>query len=165
MINDIGALLAEGAQEAVADSTVAVCLMHKQGTPRTMQQQPEYADVVAEVMAFLAKRIAAAEQAGIVRERLVADPGFGFGKTLAHNIALLRHFDCFESLGVPLLAGLSRKSMLGKITGLEVGERLHSSVAAAVLAALKGAKIIRVHDVKATREALQVVNAIEEIEP
>jgi dihydropteroate synthase len=165
MINDIGALLAEGAPQAVADSAVAVCLMHKQGSPRTMQQQPEYADVVGEVMAFLAERVAAAETAGIVRERLVADPGFGFGKTLAHNVALLRHLDRFENLGVPLLVGLSRKSMLGEITGLGVDERLQPSVAAAVLAALKGAKIIRVHDVKATKEALQIVNAIEGTEP
>ncbi len=165
MINDIAALLAEGALEAVADSHVAVCLMHKQGTPQTMQQQPEYRDVVADVMAFLAERLAACEQAGIARERLVVDPGFGFGKTLAHNIDLLRHLDCFQTLGVPLLAGLSRKSMLGAITGLEVEERLQPSVAAALLAVLKGAKIVRVHDVKATKQALQIVNAIEGIEP
>lgn len=161
MINDIEALQAEGALAAVNDSSVAVCLMHKQGTPQTMQQQPEYHDVVGEVMAFLAARLDACEQAGIARERLVVDPGFGFGKTLAHNIALLRHLERFQQLEVPVLAGLSRKSMLGAITGLGVDERLHPSVAAALLAALKGAGIIRVHDVKATRQALQIVNAIQ----
>jgi len=164
MINDIDALQAEGALEAVSGSTVAVCLMHKQGTPQTMQQQPEYSDVVGEVMAFLAARQTACEQAGIARERLVIDPGFGFGKTLAHNIALLRHLERFQQLGAPLLAGLSRKSMLGAITGLGVEQRLQPSVAAALLAALKGAKILRVHDVQATRQALQIVNAIEGIE-
>ena len=161
MVNDVNALLAEGALEAVAASRAAACLMHRQGTPQTMQRQPEYVDVAAEVMAFLAERLAAAERAGIARERLVADPGFGFGKTLEHNIELLRRLDGFRELGVPLLAGLSRKSMLGAITGLEVGERLIPSVAAAVIAAMKGAKIIRVHDVRATRQALQVVEAIQ----
>jgi len=160
MINDINALLAVGALEAVAASEVGVCLMHKQGTPQTMQQRPEYADVVGEVKAFLAERVAAAERAGIARGRLAVDPGFGFGKTLEHNVELLRQLGRFQELGVPLLAGLSRKSMLGAITGLEVGERLIPSVAAAVIAALKGAKIIRVHDVRATRQALQVVEAI-----
>jgi len=160
MINDIDALQGEGALDAAADSSVAVCLMHKHGTPQTMQHAPRYDDVVAESMAFLQARMAAAQAAGIGRERLVVDPGFGFGKLLEHNIALLRQLDRFTTLGVPVLAGLSRKSMLGQITGLEVNERLIPSVAAAVIAAMKGAKIIRVHDVKATREALQIVNAI-----
>ena len=164
MVNDINALQENGALEAVANSGAAVCLMHKQGDPGTMQQQPQYRDVVGEVEAFLRQRMAAAEAAGIGRERLVVDPGFGFGKSLAHNLALLRHLDCFACLGVPVLAGLSRKSMLGQIAGLEVGERLHASVAAAVLAAMKGAKIIRVHDVRATRDALQIVQAVEEQE-
>ena len=111
---------------------------------------------------FLAARIAAAQAAGIDRERLAVDPGFGFGKSLGHNVALLRHLDRFQDLGVPLLAGLSRKSMLGQITGLDVDERLIPSVAAAVIAAMKGAKIIRVHDVKASKEALQIINAMGE---
>ncbi len=161
MVNDIGALQAEGALEIVAHSQAAACLMHKQGTPQTMQQQPAYTDVTGEVLAFLAQRLAVARQAGIARERLVADPGFGFGKTLAHNIELLRRLAEFRQLGVPLLAGLSRKSMLGALTGLEAGERLVPSVAAAVIAALKGAKILRVHDVQATRQALEIVNALE----
>ena len=162
MINDIHALQGEGALEAVAGSNVAVCLMHRQGMPQTMQLAPRYGDVVAEVMAFLAERMAAAETSGIGRERLVVDPGFGFGKSLEHNLALLRQLDRFQALGAPLLAGLSRKSMLGQITGLDVDARLIPSVAAAVIAAMKGAKIIRVHDVKASKEALQIVNAIEE---
>jgi len=162
MINDINALQGEGALELVAGSNVAVCLMHKRGAPQTMQVAPRYDDVVMEVMAFLKERVVAAEAAGIDRRRLVVDPGFGFGKTLEHNISLLRRLDRFQALGLPLLAGLSRKSMLGQITGLAVNERLIPSVAAAVIAALKGAKIIRVHDVKATREALQIVSVVEE---
>lgn len=161
MVNDVNALRAEGALEAVAASQAAVCLMHMRGEPRTMQVAPEYGDVVDEVLAFLRERIAVTEAAGIARERLVVDPGFCFGKTLEHNLELLRRLDRFQELGVPLLAGLSRKSMLGALTGLEVGERLIPSVAAAVIAALKGAKIIRVHDVRATRQALQVVEAIQ----
>ena len=160
MVNDINALLGDGALEAAAGSNVAVCLMHKQGAPQTMQLAPRYNDVVAEVMAFLAARIAAAQAAGIGRERLVVDPGFGFGKSLEHNVTLLRQLDRFQALGVPLLAGLSRKSMLGQITGLDVDQRLIPSIAAAVIAAMKGARIIRVHDVKASKEALQIVNAI-----
>jgi dihydropteroate synthase len=161
MVNDINALQADGALEAVAATGVAVCLMHKQGMPQTMQQRPQYGDVVSDVAAFLRARIEAAEAAGIARDRLVIDPGFGFGKSLQHNVLLLRHLDRFMELGVPVLAGLSRKSMLGQITGLGVESRLHASVAAAVLAALKGAGIVRVHDVRATWEALQIVNAIE----
>lgn len=161
IINDINALQGEGTLEAVAASDVGICLMHRQGEPQTMQRAPRYIDVVAEVEDFLRARIAAAEAAGIARDRLLIDPGFGFGKSLEHNLALLRGLPRLRALGVPLLAGLSRKSMLGKITGLEVGERLHASVVASSLAVLKGAKIVRVHDVKATREALQVVAAIE----
>lgn len=160
MINDVNALQTEGALQAVAESGVAVCLMHKQGTPQTMQQAPHYDDVVSEVIAFLQARIAAAIAAGIGFDRIVIDPGFGFGKTLEHNITLLRHLDRFQELGVPLLAGLSNKSMLGALTGLPVEERLIPSISAAVIAALKGAGIIRVHDVKATKQALQVVNAV-----
>ena len=122
--------------------------MHKQGDPQTMQQQPRYQDVVAEVSAFLGARIAAAEAAGIGRERIVIDPGFGFGKTLAHNLALLRELKKLAELGVPVLAGLSRKSMLGALTGQEVGQRLPASVAAALIAVQHGASIVRVHDVR-----------------
>jgi len=161
MVNDVNALQQAGALVAVAGSKAAVCLMHKQGDPQTMQQLPLYHDVVAEVHDFLQARIAAALAAGIARERIVIDPGFGFGKNLEHNVALLRQLQDFQDLGVPLLAGLSRKSMLGKIANLEVQDRVHASVAAAVLAALRGAKIIRVHDVKATRDALTIVNAVE----
>ncbi|BCB28320.1 dihydropteroate synthase [Sulfurimicrobium lacus] len=161
MINDVNALQSPGALQAVADSGVGVCLMHMQGEPRTMQHDPMYQNVVTEVKAFLAARIEAAEQAGIARERIVIDPGFGFGKALEHNLALLRQLDAFQSLGVPLLAGLSRKSMLGALTGLDAGERMVPSVVAAVISAMKGAKILRVHDVKETRQALQIVTAVE----
>ena len=164
MINDVCALQEAGAIDAVADSNVAVCLMHMQGEPQTMQVKVCYADVVEEVMAFLSQRIAIAEAHGIARERLIIDPGFGFGKTLEHNLSLLRHLDQLATLGVPVLAGLSRKSMLGQITGREVDQRVHASVAAAVLAAQKGAKIIRVHDVAATRDALSVIAAVGEAE-
>ncbi|HTY98445.1 MAG TPA: dihydropteroate synthase [Rhodocyclaceae bacterium] len=162
MINDIAALRAPGALAVVAASRAGICLMHMQGEPRTMQQQPEYGDVVAEVSAFLAERVAACEAAGIGRRRIVVDPGFGFGKTLAHNLALLRQLDRFGDLGLPVLAGLSRKSMLGAITGRPVTDRLPAGIAAAVLAAQRGAAIIRVHDVAATRDALALLNAIEE---
>jgi dihydropteroate synthase len=161
MINDVYALRAEGALQAVAGSDAAICLMHMQGEPRTMQHQPSYRDVVGEVKAFLAERFLVAEQAGISRDRMVADPGFGFGKSLEHNLDLLRHLDIFAELGIPVLAGLSRKSMLGALSGLDVTERMIPSVAAAVIAAMKGARIIRVHDVKETWQALQIVNAME----
>ena len=160
MINDVNALQMPGALEAVAGSNVAVCLMHKQGEPRDMQHNPHYQNVVAEVKDFLQQRLHAAQAAGISLERLVIDPGFGFGKTLEHNLELLRQLDRFTDMGVPVLAGLSRKSMLGKITGNEVSDRVYASVAAALLAAAKGARILRVHDVKATRDALAVYNAV-----
>jgi len=160
MVNDINALLEEGALDAVAGSGAAVCLMHKQGVPQTMQQQPHYIDVIAEVSAFLRDRIVAAEAAGIARDRIVIDPGFGFGKTLAHNLDLLRELETFCALGVPVLAGLSRKSMLGAITGRDVNERLAASVAAALLAVQRGAAIVRVHDVRETVDALKVWDAI-----
>lgn len=160
MVNDIEALEAPGALEAVAAAGCAVCLMHKKGDPATMQRDPRYGDVVAEVKAYLAGRIAAAEAAGIGRERIVADPGFGFGKTAAHNLMLLKRLAELGELGVPLLAGLSRKSTLGAITGRAVTERLAASVAAALLAAQHGAKILRVHDVAETRDALAVWQAM-----
>ncbi|MBI4206033.1 MAG: dihydropteroate synthase [Betaproteobacteria bacterium] len=160
MVNDVNALAAPGALEAVAGTTAAICLMHKQGDPRTMQQDPHYDDVVREVRQFLAARIAAAQAAGIGHERIVIDPGFGFGKTLEHNLALLRELGQFAALGTVVLAGLSRKSMLGKITGRDVGERVYAGVAAALIAVENGARIVRVHDVAATRDALAVWNAV-----
>jgi dihydropteroate synthase len=160
MINDINALRAEGALATVASGGVAACLMHMQGEPRCMQVKPHYHNVVKEVKDFLRQRLNAARAWGIPDERLIVDPGFGFGKALEHNIELLRHLDQFADLGVPLMAGLSRKSMLGKITGNDVSDRVHASLAAAVLAVVKGARILRVHDVKATREAVAVYNAI-----
>jgi dihydropteroate synthase len=160
MVNDVGALAAPGALEAVASSPAAVCLMHMRGDPGTMQADPSYGDVAREVRDYLAGRIAEAERAGIRRDRIVADPGFGFGKNLDHNLALLRSFRDLDGLGVALLAGLSRKAMLGKITGRAVGDRVHASVAAALIAAQNGAHIVRVHDVAATRDALAVWRAV-----
>ena len=160
MINDIYALRMPGALAAVAASDCAVCLMHMQGQPLTMQQQPDYADVVGEVRDFLDERVRAAVAAGIARERLVLDPGFGFGKTLEHNLQLLRSLEQLAVGGLPLLAGMSRKSMLAAITGRAVGERLAASIAAALLAAERGAAIVRVHDVRETRDALQVWQAL-----
>jgi dihydropteroate synthase len=160
MVNDINALQQPEAMAAVAASDAAVCLMHMKGSPQTMQDAPEYRDVVSEVMEFLSARIAAAEAAGIARERIVADPGFGFGKLLGHNLALLQKLMEFNRLGVPLLAGLSRKSMLGAITGRDVDHREHASVAAALLAVQRGANIVRVHDVQATVDALKVLNVV-----
>lgn len=162
MVNDVNALQADGAMQTLVQSDAAVCLMHKQGTPQTMQQHPHYADVMAEVKDFLCARIAACVQAGIPRERIVIDPGFGFGKTLAHNLDLLRQMSSLGDLGVPLLAGLSRKSMLGAITGREVGDRMAASVAAAMLAVQRGAAIVRVHDVRETVDALKLMESIKE---
>lgn len=162
MVNDIEALEAPGALEAVAASACGVCLMHKKGDPATMQRDPTYADVVAEVKGYLAARIAACEAAGIARERIVADPGFGFGKTAAHNLELLRRLPGFADLGVPIASGWSRKSTLGSITGRPAGERLAASLAAALLSAQAGATILRVHDVRETRDALAVWLAMRE---
>jgi len=160
MINDINALLAPGALEAVAASDAAVCLMHKKGTPANMQIDPQYDDVVAEVLAFLGDRVRVMRVAGVAAERIVVDPGFGFGKTLEHNLELLRALDRFNTCGALVLAGISRKLMLGRITGRSVGERLHASVAAALIAVEKGAHIVRVHDIAATRDALAVWQAV-----
>lgn len=160
MVNDINALQDAAAMNAVAASDAAVCLMHKQGNPQTMQEQPVYQNVVAEVRAFLGERIAAAEAAGIQSDRIVIDPGFGFGKTLAHNLALLQGLNELASLGVPVLAGLSRKSMLGALTGQDVAQRLPASVAAALIAVQRGANIVRVHDVRATVDALKILRAV-----
>lgn len=159
MINDIYALRMPGALEAVAESDCAVCLMHMQGEPLTMQQSPRYDDVVGEVRDFLGQRVARAVAGGVAHDRLVLDPGFGFGKTLEQNLELLRCFDALATDGLPLLAGISRKSMLGAITGKPVEQRLAGSLAAAVLAAQRGALILRVHDVAETKDALAVWRA------
>jgi dihydropteroate synthase len=160
MINDITALSAPGAVETVVASNCAVCLMHMQGEPRTMQAAPHYDDVVGEVRSFLGARARMLESAGVARERIVLDPGFGFGKTVCHNLELLRRFDAFQELGLPLLVGWSRKSSLGKITGRPADQRLAASLAAAVLALERGANLLRVHDVAATRDAIAVFCAL-----
>jgi dihydropteroate synthase len=162
LINDICALGEPGAAAAVAASSAAVCLMHMRGAPRTMQKDPRYDDVVADVSAYLAGRVNEAVAAGIASDRIVIDPGFGFGKTLAHNLALLRHLERIVAVGRPVLVGMSRKSMLGAITGRAVGEREYAGVAASLLAVERGARIIRVHDVAATKDALAVWNAVTE---
>jgi dihydropteroate synthase len=160
-INDVRALRGPGALEAAAASGCAVCLMHMQGEPRTMQIAPHYADVVGEVRAFLAARVAACRSGGIEAARLTVDPGFGFGKNLGHNLTLLRHLADLAVDGTPLLVGLSRKSTVGTLTGRPPGERVYGSVALAVLAAQRGARIIRVHDVAATVDALKVTAAVQ----
>jgi dihydropteroate synthase len=160
LINDVRALREPGALAAARDSGCGVCLMHMQGEPRTMQLEPVYADVVSEVRAFLAERVAACRTAGIEAQRLAVDPGFGFGKTLEHNLTLLRHLGELSAVGRPLAVGLSRKSMVGKLTGHPEGERVLGSVVLAVIAALAGASIVRAHDVAATVEALKVVTAV-----
>jgi dihydropteroate synthase len=162
MINDIFALRAHGALEAVAESPVAVCLMHMQGEPRTMQQAPHYRDVAREVETFLVERGAAAVAGGIGRERIVLDPGFGFGKTPQHNLELIRALPRLRETGFPILAGLSRKSLFGKIVGRDAAERVYASAAGALLAAQRGAAIVRVHDVAATRDCLLVLRAIDD---
>jgi dihydropteroate synthase len=161
MINDVCALQEEGGLEVCADLSVPVCLMHMKGLPRTMQQEPQYQDVVEDILQFFVERITACQQAGIARERLIIDPGFGFGKTFIHNFDLLKRLGEFSLLNLPILAGISRKSMIGTLLdNRPVDERLYGSVAAAVIAAMKGARIVRVHDVKATVDAIRVVNAI-----
>ena len=160
MINDIYALRMPGAVEVVAGSDCALCLMHMQGEPLTMQQAPVYGDVVAEVRGFLAERVVALDVAAVARERIVLDPGFCFGKTLEHNLELLSRLPETTVDGLPVLVGLSRKSMLGTITGRPVEERLPASVAAAVMALEGGARILRVHDVAAARDALAVWSAV-----
>ena len=160
MINDVRALRATGALQAVADLRVPVCLMHMLGEPRTMQRAPAYDDVVAAVAAFLEERIAACVAAGIAEDLIVVDPGFGFGKTVAHNVGLLANLRQLRVRGRPLLFGASRKSTLGELTGREVNERVPASVAAAVIAAMSGADIVRVHDVRETVDALRIAKAV-----
>jgi dihydropteroate synthase len=162
MINDIRALRDEGALEVAAELQVPVCLMHMQGRPRTMQQSPHYDDVVADVKGFLADRIAACRAAGLDEGLLIVDPGFGFGKTPQHNVELLANLRQLEELGRPILAGWSRKSTLGALTGREVDERLPASIAAAVIAVTHGANIVRVHDVWETVDALHVATVVME---
>lgn len=159
MINDVNALLAPGALAACAAANVAVCLMHKQGVPQTMQTAPTYADVVAEVGQFLSARAAACIDAGIGANRIVVDPGFGFGKTTEHNFTLLRELSALTTLGFPLLAGFSRKASLGIVTGRAAHERLAASITAAIVCAQNGARILRVHDVRETLDALKVLRA------
>ncbi|TAK91217.1 MAG: dihydropteroate synthase [Burkholderiaceae bacterium] len=162
MVNDIWALRQPGALEAVAERDCGLCLMHMQRDPQQMQQAPHYADVVREVHEFLRMRVQVLRDHGVAAERLVIDPGFGFGKTLEHNLALLRQLELFSDLGVPVLAGLSRKSMIAQLTGRERAEqRLAGSLSATLTAVARGAKIVRVHDVAATRDALAVWQAIE----
>jgi dihydropteroate synthase len=161
MINDVYALRREGALDAAAALGVPVVLMHMQGEPRSMQAAPDYDDVVAEVHRFLAERIFSAEMAGIPKKKIVVDPGFGFGKTTAHNLALLARFERFTDLGVPALAGLSRKRSIGELTGRDDPQaRIHGSVAAHLIAAQRGAKLLRVHDVAATVDVLKIWNAV-----
>jgi dihydropteroate synthase len=160
MVNDVGALRAPGALEAVAGSGAAVCLMHMRGDPGTMQDEPRYDDVLGDVRAFLAARVAACEAAGIARRRLAIDPGFGFGKTLEHNLALLAGLPALAQEGLPVLVGVSRKRMVGAMTGRGADERLAGSLAAAVVAVERGAHIVRAHDVRETVDALAVVAAV-----
>jgi len=160
MVNDIGGLESRFALDVLARSSAGVCIMHKQGDPQTMQQNPVYREVVSEVRDYLAARVAVAIDTGIARERIVIDPGFGFGKTYEHNLALLRRLPELIGLGLPVLAGLSRKAMLGQITGRSAEQRVHASVAAALFAVQQGAHILRVHDVTATRDAISVWTAL-----
>ena len=160
MINDIYGFRWPGAIDAVRERDCALCVMHMQGEPLTMQQQPHYDDVVGEVAEFLMQRVAALDAAGIARDRVALDPGFGFGKTLDHNLAMLAELGTFATSGLPLLIGVSRKSMLGALTGRPVDQRVAASVAAALLAVDAGAHIVRVHDVAATRDALAVWAAV-----
>ncbi len=164
MLNDVRALRAPGALEAAREAALPVCLMHMQGAPRTMQENPQYDDVVTDVGLFLEQRLAACEAATIPRHRLLIDPGFGFGKTLTHNLQLLAGLNKLTDLEVPLLVGLSRKSMLGAITGRDVRDRLAASLSAAVVAVQRGATIVRVHDVAETADVLGVLRAVAEQE-
>ncbi len=160
MINDVRALREAGALEAAADLQTPVCLMHMQGEPRTMQQQPRYDDVVKDVRDFLEQRLAACQQAGIARERIVLDPGFGFGKNLQHNLELFRELPQLQASAQPLLVGVSRKSMIGAVLDIPVAERMAASVALAGLAVWLGASIIRAHDVRETRDAVRMIHAL-----
>lgn len=162
LINDVRALRRPGALEAAASSGLPVCLMHMQGEPGTMQDNPRYDDVTAEVIAFLQARIAACEAAGIARENLLVDPGFGFAKSVDHNLVLMREMAALQQLNLPILIGVSRKSLFGKVLGREVNERLPGSLAAAVMCVERGAKIVRAHDVQETVDAVRFAHAVRE---
>ncbi len=163
LINDVRALRLPGALEAASASGLPVCLMHMRGDPTVMQQEPHYTDAVSEVHGFLAERVSVCERAGIRHDRILVDPGFGFGKTLQHNLSLLRHLRRFSHLAAGILVGISRKSMIGAVLDAPVGERLSGSLAAAVIAAWQGAHIIRTHDVRETVQALRVCAAVQSI--
>lgn len=160
MINDVRALGREGAIDAVRETDLAVCLMHMQGNPANMQERPEYSDVLDEVCDFLSHRVDDCLQNGILKERIVLDPGFGFGKTVEHNLRLLNRIDYFRSLELPLLVGTSRKSMIGAVLGREVDQRLAGSLATIAIAAMKRAEIVRVHDVAETMDVVKMVQAV-----
>lgn len=162
IINDVRALQEPNALATAAELGVPVCLMHMQGQPRTMQANPQYIDLINDIKQFFVERIAECEKAGITRDKIILDPGFGFGKTLAHNYQILKYIDEFKIMGCEVLAGLSRKSMIGNLLGRDVDQRLAGSVAGALIAAQKGAKIIRVHDVTETADALNVWRACEQ---
>lgn len=160
MINDVRALQNEGCIEAVKNSNVEICLMHMQGMPRTMQSNPQYNNVIDDIITFFNQRIQCCQQAGIDRNRLILDPGFGFGKTLEHNYQMLANFNRFEQLGLPLLAGISRKSMIGNLLNRDIEQRLAGSLTAAIVAAQQGASIIRVHDVQESVDAINILKAV-----
>jgi dihydropteroate synthase len=160
MINDVRALQNDGCLDVVAQSDIGVCLMHMQGMPRTMQENPQYNDIIDDILEFFMQRIKECEQSGISKERLILDPGFGFGKTLAHNYEVLAKLEQFKALGLPVLAGISRKSMIGNLLNRDVNERLAGSLAAAIVAVQQGANIIRVHDV---RESVDVINVLKTV--
>lgn len=162
LINDVRALQKDGALAVAASTGVPVCLMHIQGEPKTMQERPEYRNVIREVSEFLTRRVRAAEAAGIAAQDIILDPGFGFGKNLQHNLRLLASLEQLQALGHPLMVGMSRKSMLGQITGRELDQRLPASLAVATIAAMKGASIVRAHDVRETMDAVRVVAAVKE---
>jgi dihydropteroate synthase len=163
MINDVMALQDDGALQAAADLNVAVCLMHMQGKPRSMQKNPEYTQVTADVANFLGERVARCVEAGVSRELIMIDPGFGFGKTHAHNVELLANLRQLDVIDLPVLVGLSRKSSLGELTGRGVEDRLAASISAATIAVMNGAQMVRVHDVRETVDALRVVRAVLEL--
>ena len=164
LINDVRSLRRDGALDAAADSGLPVCLMHMRGEPTSMQQNPQYPDVLVEVREFLLERLAACAAAGIAAERVILDPGFGFAKTLEHNLSLFKHMQALHDLGRPLLVGVSRKSMIGKVLGHEVGGRLYGSLGLAALAITKGAHILRVHDVAETVDVVRMLAAVEAAE-
>lgn len=164
LINDVRSLRREGALEAAAESGLPVCLMHMRGEPGTMQNDPRYQDLMGEVKEFLGERMRACAAAGISSEKIVLDPGFGFAKTLKHNLSLFRYMEGLHSFGRPLLVGVSRKSMIGQTLGREVGERLYGSLALAALAVVKGAHIVRVHDVAETVDVVRMIDAVQTAE-